>query len=101
MGKLTNLFLGSAFLGAAAATVYTYIKNYKELAPETADRAVDAEGDEEAAERSYSSINMDAAKEAAKKTATTIKEQSVKAWGVAKDSAKAVYDNVMENNGPL
>ena len=75
MGKISSLLFGSAILGAAAATVYNYVKNYKELAPERAVPEGEAEEAEETVTRSYSNIDMDAAKEAAKKTFENIKEQ--------------------------
>ncbi|MBQ6036092.1 MAG: hypothetical protein IJL43_02165, partial [Lachnospiraceae bacterium] len=103
MGKLSKLFFGSAVLGAIGATVYTYVKNYNELTPKTEDQAqrgtVEGTETEQAAERAYTNIDMDAAKEAATKTFETVKAAATKAWGVAKDSAKDVYDNVMENYG--
>lgn len=100
MGKnvLLKLFLGGAALGVAAAAAYSYIKNYKELAPKT--EGGDAEGvDGEEVKRSYQKIDMNVAKEAAKQTFEDFKDGSKKAWGVACDSAKAVSGIVMENYG--
>ena len=96
MGRLSKLFFGSAVLGAVGATIYTYVKKYNDLAPqqEAADRSTEGEAAEE---RTYTNIDMDAAKEAAKQTYETVVAAATKAWGVAKDSAKDVYENVCAN----
>ena len=99
MGKLTRLFFGSALAGALGATIYTYVKKYNELAPKAEENAERAQAEGEESERSYTNLDMDAAKEAAKQTAETVKAAALKAWGVAKDSAKDVYDNVCANYG--
>ena len=91
--KLYKLLLGGVVIGAGAALAATYYKKYTELAP----AAPEGEGGE--GNRSYVKVDKDVAVEAAKQTAETIKEGAVKAWGVAKDSAKAVGDIVMDNYG--
>ena len=99
MGKLSRLFFGGALAGALGATIYTYVKKYNELAPKAEENAERGPVEGEEAERSYTNLDMDAAKEAAKQTAETVKAAALKAWGVAKDSAKDVYDNVRANYG--
>jgi len=57
MGKITNIILGGAALGAFAAAAYTYVKKYNAIEP---NRAL-ADGEDE--ERSYSSLDTDRMKE--------------------------------------
>ena len=61
MGKLTNALFGGIVLGAVGAAAYSYVKKYQELAPKAP-----AEGEEGETARSYTSLDMEAAKKAAK-----------------------------------
>ena len=94
MGKLTNALFGGIVLGAVGAAAYSYVKKYQELAPKAP-----AEGEEGETARSYTSLDMEAAKKAAKATAETIKEGGKKAWNTAKDAGKAVGDVVKGSYG--
>lgn len=94
MGKFGKILFGSALAGAVGATVYTYIDKYLKLTPKK-----EAVPEDDCPERSYTKIDMDAAKQAAKETAETVKNVSTKAFNVAKDSAKTIYANIKENYG--
>ena len=92
--KFHKILFGGALIGATAALASTYLKKYNDLKPET------PEGEEgEEGTRSYFNVDKDAAVEAAKQTAESVKNGAVKAWGVTKDSAKAVSDVIMDNYG--
>ena len=101
-GLFGKILLGGVALGAVAATAFTYVKKYKELdneQNEDTDVLPETEEFTEDTKRKYSKIDMGTAKKAAKRTAESIKDGSVKAWNCAKDSAKAVGGVVMDNYG--
>lgn len=88
MGNFTKWLLGSAVAGATAATVYSCVKKYRAIIKDSENDGTKENG-----------IDLDAAKKATKETFSALLKGSEKAFTVAKDSAKAVSDIVMENYG--
>jgi len=117
--KKSKIFFGGAVLGLVSAAVYSYVKNYVELAREKKEAPqedgtieetseFEAEATETAEEAEIicdgdtgktGGIDLEVAKAAAEKTIQNITEGAKKLWGVTKDSAKAVSGVVMENYG--
>lgn len=90
--SLTKLFFGAALAGAAAATAYTFVKKYREIAP----KALPAgEGEVEAKPE----IDYNAVKRAANDTFEAVKTEAGRIAKTLGESAKAVGSVVMDNYG--
>ncbi|MBR4768393.1 MAG: hypothetical protein IK088_05400 [Lachnospiraceae bacterium] len=90
--SLSKLFFGAALAGAAAATAYTFVKKYREIAP----KALPA-GDGEI--EAKPEIDYNAVKQAAGETFEAVKTEAGRIAKTLGESAKAVGSVVMDNYG--